>query len=147
MNSTSAPQIDPKRWKTSIARILFMGAGVYALTCAAAILIMERLGWSQSFFHVTQIVATILCGLAAALFLWLTRGARFDWARRVAITACVLSGLWMALVLYIFITLDFSAIDLRKNQVRVPSWLRTGWWSDAHMRPTHWGQSIISACS
>ena len=110
MNSTTAPQIDPQK-KTTIALILFMGAGVYALACAPAILLAERLGWSQSFFHVTQLVATILCGLAAALFLWLTRGARFDWARKIAIIACVLSGLWMAFVLYVFITLDFSAMD------------------------------------
>ena len=96
---------------TSIAHFLFMGTGIYALACAPAILLAERLGWSQSFFHATQLVATILCVPAAACFLWNTRGLRFTWARCFAFVACVLSGLWLAFVLYVFLTLDFSAMD------------------------------------
>ena len=95
----------------SIALALFMGAGIYALACAPAILLAERFGWSQSFFHVTQLSATVLCVPSAAFFLWLTRGLRFNCARCLAFVACVLSCLWLAVVLYVILILDFSSMD------------------------------------
>lgn len=111
MNQATASQVAPQKRMTSIALALFMGAGIYALACAPAILLAERLVWSQSFFHATQLVATILCVPAAAFFLWLTRGLRFNWARCFALVACVLCGLWLAFVLYVLLSLDFSAIE------------------------------------
>lgn len=110
MNQATASPIVPQKRKDSIAHSLFMGAGIYALACVPAILLAERLGWSQSFFHATQLVATILCFPAAAFFLWRTRGLRFNWARCLALVACVLSGLWLACVIYVLLSLDFSAI-------------------------------------
>ena len=110
MNQSTASQVAPQKRMTSIALALFMGAGIYALACAPAILLAERLGWSQSFFHATQFVATILCVTVAPFFLWITRGLRFNWARWFALIACVLSGLWLAFVIYVLMSLDFSAI-------------------------------------
>jgi hypothetical protein len=110
MNQSTSTLIAPQKGITSIALCLFMGTGIYALVCAPAILLAERLGWSQSFFHITQLVATILCVPSAAIFLWLTRGLRFNWARWLALIACVLSGLWLAFVICVLLSLDFSAI-------------------------------------
>jgi ABC-type branched-subunit amino acid transport system permease subunit len=110
MNQSTPILIAPQKGITSIAHSLFMGAGIYALACAPAILLAEQLGLSQSFFHATQLVATILCFPAAAFFLWRTRGLRFNWARCLALVACVLSSLWLAFVIYVLLTLDFSAI-------------------------------------
>lgn len=90
---------------------VFISAGVYAVACAPAILLAERFGWPESFFHITQFVAAVLCFLAAGLYLWSTRGLRFDGRRRLAGVACVLSGLWLAFVVYVLLTLDFSGID------------------------------------
>ena len=110
MNSRTAHRIDSQKKTTSIALVLFMGTGIYALACAPAILIAERLGWSQSFFHATQLATTLLCFLAAAFFLWLTRGSRLVCARWFAIVVCVLSRLWVAFTLYVLLSLDFSGI-------------------------------------
>ncbi|MCC6881679.1 MAG: hypothetical protein WBE58_17355 [Verrucomicrobiales bacterium] len=101
MNQSTATLNAPRTVITSVAHPLFLGAGIYALACLPAILLAERLGWSQSFFHASQLVATILCVPAAALFLWRTRGGRFHWARCLALVACGWSGLWLAFVLYV----------------------------------------------
>jgi len=111
MNQTTPALTTPQKGVTSISHFLYMGTGIYALACAPAILLAERLGWSQSFFNITQLVATILCVPAAAFFLWLTRGLRFNWARCFALVACVLSSLWLVFVLYVLLSLDFSAIE------------------------------------
>ena len=110
MNQSTSPLIVPRKRITSIAHALFMGAGIYAIACAPAILLAERLGWSQSFFHATQLVATILCVPTAAFFLWLTRGLPFNGARCFALVACIASGLWLVFVLYVLLSVDFSAI-------------------------------------
>lgn len=111
MNSSPSTPTAVLNGITSIAHSLFMGAGTYALACAPAILIAERLGWSQSFFHITQLVATILCFPAAAFFLWQTRGLRCTWARGFAWGALGLSGLWLAFILYVLLSLDFSGME------------------------------------
>jgi hypothetical protein len=90
---------------------LFIGAGIYSLTCAPAILLLERLDWPQPFFVITQFVGTVLCLPAAGTFLWSTRGLRFNWARCLAVVACALSGLWLAFVAHVWLALDFSGLD------------------------------------
>lgn len=111
MNQSKSTLADPEKGNASIAHSLFLGSGIYALACAPAIFLAEWLGWSQSFFHVTQLIATILCLFSAACFLWNTQGKCFNWSRCFAFGACVLSSLWLAFVLNVFLTLDFSAID------------------------------------
>ena len=110
MNQSTSTLAAPQKRSISFALYLFMGAGIYALASAPAILLVERIGWSQSFFHVTQMVATILCFPAAAFFLWNTRGLRFNWARCLALIACVFPGLWLVFVLYVLLNLNFSGI-------------------------------------
>ena len=103
MNQTASRLTYPHKRITAIAYFLFMATGIYSLSCAPAILLAERLGWSQSFFHLTQLVAAILCAPTAACFLWNTRGLGFSWARCIAFAACALTSLWLLFVLYVIL--------------------------------------------
>ncbi len=96
---------------THSSRLLFLIAGAYAALCAPTILFVERLGWPQGPFHVTQLLAAMLCFPASLVFLWRTRGAPFGAQRWLAVVAAVLTGLWIAFVIYVVLTLDFSAMD------------------------------------
>ena len=111
MNESETALKNPRKGLASIAQYLFMGTGIYALACAPAILFAERLGWSQSLLHATQLVTTFLCVSSAGCFLWITRGLGLNWKRCFAVFACVLSGLWLTFVVYVFLTLDFSGMD------------------------------------
>ena len=85
---------------------LFVGTGLYALACAPAILIAERQGGSQSWWHGTQLLATATCFVASLVFLWRTRGVS-SWARPVAFTAVSMCFAWLAFVGYVLLPLDF----------------------------------------
>ena len=96
---------------TQSSKWLFLVAGIYAALCAPAILLAERLAWPQSPFHVTQLLAVALCLPASLTFLWRTRGSPFTTQRWLAVTAAVLSGLWLSFVIYVLLTIDFSVMD------------------------------------
>lgn len=96
---------------TQSLKWLFLAGGVYAALCAPAILVAERLAWSQGPFHVTQLLAVALCFLSSLAFLWRTRRSPFSSQRWLALAAAVLSGLWLSFVVYVLLTLDFSAMD------------------------------------
>ncbi len=96
---------------TASSKWAFLVTGIYALACAPAILLAERFGWRESVFHQSQFIAVLLCLPASAVFLWSTRGSRFGVHRWLAVVATVLCGLWLALIAYLILTLDFSGID------------------------------------
>ncbi len=96
---------------TQSLKWLFLGGGIYAALCAPAILVAERLAWSQSPFHVTQFLAVTLCFPASLAFFWRTRRAPLSAERWLALVAAVLSGLWLCLILYVLLRIDFSAMD------------------------------------
>jgi hypothetical protein len=93
------------------SRWLFLVTGFYALACAPAILLAEHFSWPESSLHTTQFLAVVLCLPASVVFLWSTRGSRFSAQRWLAAVASVLCGLWLALIAYLVLTLDFSGID------------------------------------
>jgi hypothetical protein len=92
-------------------RRLFLIAGIYALACAPAILIAERFRWPQWPMHMSQFGAVILCFSASVLFLWSTRGTGYSLYKWLAAMATVLCGLWLAFFIYVVQTFDFSGID------------------------------------
>lgn len=97
----------------TIARVskwLFVGTGVYALLCAPAILLAERYSWPQSPLHATQFLAAFICFPSSLLFLWFSRDAQSG-VRRLAVAAAILSAAWLAFVVYVLLTLDFSSMD------------------------------------
>jgi hypothetical protein len=96
---------------TQSSKWLFVTTGVYAALCAPAILLAERLAWPQTLFHVTQFLAVALCLPASLLFLWRTRGSASGAQQSLAVVAAVLSGLWLSFVVFVLLTLDFSAMD------------------------------------
>lgn len=95
----------------SCFRWLWLVAGSYALACAPAILVVERLGWSQRPLHLTQLIAVVLCVIAGIVFLRRSRGSPFARQRWLATGAVVIGCLWLAFVAWVWVSLDFSGID------------------------------------
>jgi hypothetical protein len=89
---------------------LFLVAGIYALACIPAIFLAERFSWPEWPFHTTQLLAVVLCFLTSVVFLWSTRGSQFGAQRWLATIASVLCGLWLAFVVYVFLTFNLSGI-------------------------------------
>jgi hypothetical protein len=93
---------------TRSSKWLFVTTGIYAILCLPAILIVERLGWTERPFHSTQFLAVALCFPASLTFLWRTRGTPCGVSRGLASAAALLSGLWLSFVVYVFMTIDFG---------------------------------------
>jgi hypothetical protein len=93
------------------SRWLFMVTGFYALGCIPAIFVAEHFDWPEWILHTTQLCAVVLCLPASVIFLWFTRGSRFGGQRWLAVVAAVLSSVWLGLIAYLILTLDFSGID------------------------------------
>lgn len=94
----------------SSSKWAFVLTGIYTLACIPAILLAERVGWSQRPFHFTQIIAAFLCFLAGGVFLWNTRGSRFGVIKWLATAALVLCCLFLAFVAYVLATFDLSGL-------------------------------------
>src|SRR6476619_4895090 len=90
---------------------LFLIAGIYALACAPAILVVERFRRHEWPMHMSQFGAVILCFSASILFPWNTRGMGYSLYKWLAAASIVLCGLWLAFVSYVVLTFDFSGID------------------------------------
>ncbi len=91
---------------TALSRSLFIGAGIYALACAPAALIAERFGWPQKLFHLSQMIAVILCLPTSLIYLWCTRGTSFGTQRWWALIAAFLCALWLGFVAYVITTFE-----------------------------------------
>ena len=92
-------------------KVAFIVAGGWALLCAPAILIAEHCRLSQVPFHLSRPPATFVCLVSSVAFLARTRGSGSVFWRALAVVAALLSGLWLAFIVYVFLTLDFSMID------------------------------------
>jgi hypothetical protein len=77
---------------------LSLVAGALALVCAPTILLAEERDWSEAPIHVTQMVATVVCFVSSVVFLRSKEKGKDDWQRNIAGLACLLSGLWLALI-------------------------------------------------
>jgi hypothetical protein len=84
--------------RTQASWWLVPGTGLYAVLCAPLILLAERYGWSEGPFHVTQLLATLVCFLSSIVFIRGDKPASVRWQRAVAIVALTLSGLWLAVL-------------------------------------------------
>jgi hypothetical protein len=83
---------------------LFLIAGFYTLACIPIILIADHYDWLAMLSDKRQVLAVALCFPASVVFLWSTRGSRFDAQRWLAAVASVLCGLWLAFVGYAVMT-------------------------------------------
>lgn len=96
---------------TQSSKWLFLAAAGYAIACAPLILLAERLGWPESPFHVTQLLAVAVCFPASLLFLRRSRGAVFSTLHWLAVAAAVLSGLWLAFLGVVLFAYAFVGMD------------------------------------
>ena len=76
----------------------------YILGCIPAILLAEQYRWTQTPFHLTQLIAVVLCLISCIVFLAATRSSPFRIWQWLASVALVLSLLWLALVAYVILT-------------------------------------------
>jgi hypothetical protein len=112
--STPPPSIDRSKQESitiRAARRTFVAAGLYALACIPAIFICESLGWREAFLHLSQFIAVLTCLPGGCLFLWATRGTRFDFHRGLAAVASIFCGVWLVWLVYVVLSLDFSTLD------------------------------------
>lgn len=87
-----------------VSRRVLVVTAAYILGCIPAILLAERYGWTQTPFHLTQLIAVVLCLLSCIVFLATTRSSPFRLWQWLASVALVLLLLWLALVAYIILT-------------------------------------------
>ena len=87
-----------------VSRRVLVVTATYILGCIPAILLAERYGWTQAPFHLTQLVAVVLCLISSTVFLAATPSSPFRIWQWLASVALVLTLLWLALVAYVILT-------------------------------------------
>lgn len=90
-----------------LLRTTFIAASVAVLACIPWVLAAEAYGWTQRPAHLLQsFLAIPIAFLSSGVFLWLRvpEGAP-AWERRLAWVVCVLSGLWLLLMAWVFVAL------------------------------------------
>jgi hypothetical protein len=90
-------------------RPAFLLSGLCALACLPAILVAERLAWSERPLHATQMIACLLCFLTSTAYLLRNRTAPRN-SRATAWLASLLSGGYLAFLLWVITRLDFSGM-------------------------------------
>jgi hypothetical protein len=93
------------------SRTIFLFAGGWALLCIPAILIAEQIGSSQAPFHVTQLLATVVCFASSVTFLVCSRRTASRLENSLAAVAAIVSGVWLSFAGYVIFALEFSAMD------------------------------------
>ena len=90
-----------------LVRAVFMGAAVVVVACIPWVLAAEAFGWSQRPVHLLQsFVAVPVAFVSSVAFLCLrTHEDAPKWERRAAWAVCVLSGAWLAMLLWVFVVL------------------------------------------
>jgi hypothetical protein len=91
-----------------VSKWLFLTFGLYAATCAPAILLAEHFGFPESSLHVSQFLAVIGCIPSSAVFLLSTSGHSPSPVRWVAAIALALSILWIGFITHFVLTADFG---------------------------------------
>ena len=87
-----------------VSRRVLVVTATYILGCIPAILLAERYGWTQAPFHLTQLIAVVLCLISCIVFLVATRSSPFRLWQWLASIALGLLLLWLALVAYVILT-------------------------------------------
>ncbi len=87
-----------------LARHVVLITAIYSLACIPAILLSERSGWTQAPYHLTQLIAIILCLASAIVFLAATRSSPFGPWQWLASSALALCSLWLAFMAYALAT-------------------------------------------
>ncbi len=90
-----------------LVRTVFIGAAVVVVACIPWVLAAEAFGWSQRPVHLLQsFVAIPVAFLASAIFLCLrTPEDAPRWERRAAWAVCVLSGVWVSMLVVVWVAL------------------------------------------
>ena len=90
-----------------LVRAVFIGAASVVLLCMPWVLAAEAFGWSQRPVHLLQsFVAIPVAFVSSVAFLWLRVPEESPkWERRAAWTVCVLSGAWLAMLVWVFVAL------------------------------------------
>ena len=87
-----------------LARHVVLITAIYSLACIPTILLSERYGWTQAPYHLTQLIAIILCLISSIVFLAATRSSPFGPWQWLASSALALCALWLAFVAYVLLT-------------------------------------------
>lgn len=96
----------------TIAKRLSMGSAAYALACIPAILIADYFGWSASFYHLSQLLAVVLCWVASLVYLLCHQGPEAPGYRLLALLSFGVCSAWLAFGIWLlFFRLDFSIMD------------------------------------
>ena len=93
--------------KSPVARLakrMLLITAIYSLACIPAILLSERYGWTQAPYHLTQLIAIILCLISSIVFLAATRSSPFGPWQWLASSALALCALWLAFMAYALAT-------------------------------------------
>ena len=90
-----------------LVRTIFIGAAVVVLLCVPWVLAAEAFGWSQRPVHLLQsFVAVPVAFLSSVTFLCLRAPEEVPkWERRAAWAVCVLSGAWLAMLVWVYVAL------------------------------------------
>ena len=90
-----------------LARSVFIGAAVIVVVCVPWVLAAEACGWSQRPVHLLQsFVAVPVAFVSSVVFLCLRTPAEAPkWERRAAWAVCVLSGAWLAMLIWVCVAL------------------------------------------
>jgi hypothetical protein len=88
----------------------FLGAGIVVLACIPAVFLAERYSWSQFPIHSAQFLAAALCFTASLVFLGSTKGLRSTLEGWLAIVAAVLSGVWIAIFVFVVFFINFDSM-------------------------------------
>lgn len=87
-----------------LARPVAIVSGVYAIACAPAILLLEGSGPAQTFLHLTQQGAIVICVIASLRDVWTHRHAPADAFFYLAAAASFLGLGWIVFVLLVVFT-------------------------------------------
>ena len=90
-----------------LVRAVFIGAASVVLLCMPWVLAAEAFGWSQRPVHLLQsFVAIPVAFVSSVAFLCLrTPEDALRWERRAAWAVCILSGSWVAMLVWVFVAL------------------------------------------
>jgi hypothetical protein len=93
---------------TAALKWTVISSGVFAVL-AAPLVLLPGPAWLMP-LRAAQAAAAVLCFVASAGILWRTGGSRSA-HQRLAIVGAVASALWLALLVCLMWTLDFSGMD------------------------------------
>lgn len=90
-----------------LVRTVFIGAAVVVVACMPWVLAAEAFGWSQRPVHLLQsFVAIPVAFVSSVAFLCLrTPEDAPRWERRAAWAVCILSGVWVAMLVWVCVAL------------------------------------------